>query len=238
MHFPLFLYFCQSQKYKMQDSPYIDVHTHCSGKPDGVISVINYFPEQFYKEDFSGNFISIGLHPWHVDKDNIVENIEQVKSAASLDFVLAIGEIGLDRSIPIPLDVQNEAFSQQIKIANRVKKPIIVHCVKCFPELLSLKKKLRANTPWLIHGFRNNRQIAQDLLKQNCFISFGEALLFDNKLQEIFKAIPLDQIFLETDESNHSIIEIYKKAAALKNLQIVDLKNTIFKNYTAVFKPK
>lgn len=221
----------------MQETPYIDIHTHHLSKINGIISVINYFPEQFNEEDLSGDFISIGVHPWCIDKDKIDENIEHIKSTASLDLVLAIGEIGLDRCITIPLSVQKEAFTQLIEIAERINKPIIIHCVKCFPELLSLKKKLRANTPWLIHGFRNNRQIAQNLLKQNCFISFGEALLFDCKLQEVFKEIPLNRIFLETDESDHSIIEIYKKAAELRKLKLVDLKNTIFKNYTAVFKP-
>lgn len=222
----------------MQKTPYIDVHTHHSNRIEGVLSIVNYFPELFNIENLSGNLISVGVHPWHVGEDRAAENLKRVKTIAPNAIVLAVGEIGLDRTVAIPLDIQEDYFTKQIAIAEGLKKPIIIHCVRCFPELISLKKKIKTSTPWLIHGFRNNMQIAQDLLKQACFISFGEALLWDRKIQDLFAEMPINQIFLETDESKYSISDIYNKAAQLKSMQLDDFKKHLFENYKRVFHSK
>ena len=219
----------------MHETPFIDIHTHHSYHKEGVLSIVNYFPEQIKPEDHSDKYISVGLHPWHIDKDSADKNIDLIRTIASLDKVLAIGEIGLDRAVSTPFNIQEEFFEKQIAIAESLKKPIIIHCVKYFPELISIKKKIKASSPWLIHGFRNNIQIAQNLLKQACYISFGEALLFDKKIQDVFVEIPINQIFLETDESEHSISEIYNKAAQLKSIQLAELKQDLFENYKCVF---
>ena len=220
----------------MLETPYIDTHTHHLNHSDGVISVINYSPEKFNQDEHADYLISLGIHPWHVEKKNADLNLELVKEFASKPNVMAIGEIGLDRAIKTPLSQQELFFTQQIEIAETYKKPIIIHAVRCFPELISIKKRVKASTPWLIHGFRNNLQIAQELLKHNCYISFGEALLFDRKNQDVFVDIPMNRIFLETDESKHTIIEIYEKASSLKKMKLADFKIALLKNYNTVFK--
>lgn len=216
---------------------FIDIHTHHSSHIDGTLSILNCFPEQIKIEDNIERVISVGLHPWHVDKDNASSIINLIQAIASHKNVLAIGEIGLDRTIDTALSVQEMYFLKQIEIAESLNKPLIMHCVRCFPELLSIKKRVKASTPWLIHGFRNNSQIACELLKQNCYLSFGEALLFDKKNQDLFIKIPLNRVFLETDESEISISEIYNKAAQLKGLQLEVLKEKLFNNYETVFVP-
>ncbi|MGZ2369571.1 TatD family hydrolase [Ancylomarina sp. YFZ004] len=219
----------------MHETPFIDIHTHHSYYKEGVLSMVNYFPEQIKLEDYSDKYISVGLHPWHLNKDSADEDLDFIKTIASIDKVLAIGEIGLDRTISTPLNIQEEFFAKQIAIAESLKKPIIIHCVRCFPELISIKNKIKASTPWLIHGFRNTIQIANNLLKQDCYISFGEALLFDKKIQNVFVEIPINRVFLETDESEHSIIDIYNKAAQLKSIQLEELKKDLFETYKCVF---
>jgi len=219
----------------MHEIPYIDVHTHHSLQVDGVISVLNCFPEQLIDSNHSGRPVSIGLHPWHAGNENTDTLLDLVRKWAEKEHVLAIGEIGLDRVCSTPLTIQEKYFLQQIEIAERLNKAIVIHCVRSFPELLVIKKRTKASTPWLIHGFRGNKHIAESLLNQNCFLSFGEALLFDQKLQVLFKTIPLNHIFLETDESKHSIIEIYQKAAELKEVQVLSLKRSLLNNYKAVF---
>ena len=81
------------------------------------------------------------MHPWHLDKDSASENLDLIKTIASIDKVLAIGEIGLDRAVSTPLNIQEQFFTKQIAIAESVNKPIIIHCVRCFAELISIKKK-------------------------------------------------------------------------------------------------
>ncbi|RXQ95735.1 hypothetical protein EO244_07685 [Ancylomarina salipaludis] len=220
----------------MPDTPYINIHTHQMDHTDGVISVLNVFPEKYMTIAHTDKLITVGVHPWHLEKKNADVNLELVKEFASKPNVMAIGEIGLDRAIKTPLNLQETFFTKQIEIAETYKKPIIVHAVRYFPELISIKKRVQASTPWLIHGFRNNMQIAQELLKHNCFISFGEALLFDQKVQNIFIEMPINRLFLETDESKHSIVEIYEKAASLKKMQLAIFKIELLKNYNTVFK--
>lgn len=220
----------------MPNTPFIDIHTHQSNQTDGVISVINVFPEQYTPEMYADKLISVGIHPWHVDKKEANLHLEMVKELAAKLNTLAIGEIGLDRAIKTPLGLQETFFTKQIEIAEKLNKPLIIHAVRCFSELISVKKRVQASPPWLIHGFRNNMQIAKELLKHNCFISFGEALLFDQKVQNIFIEMPINRVFLETDESKHSIIEIYQKASVLKNMKLTDLKTELLKNYNTVFK--
>ncbi|MCZ4694650.1 TatD family deoxyribonuclease [Ancylomarina euxinus] len=222
----------------MLETPFIDIHTHHSIRIDNVLSIINCFPEQIKLEEHTDKYISVGIHPWHLNNDSADENLNLIRTFALLDKVLAIGEIGLDRNRTIALSIQEAYFTKQIAIAESVNKPIIIHCVRYFQELISIKKKLKASTPWLIHGFRNNIQIVEDLLQQNCYISFGEALLFDKMTQDVFIEVPIKRLFLETDESTYSISDIYKKAAQLKSLQLNDFKTKLFENYTAVFHAK
>jgi len=222
----------------MYKTPYIDIHTHHSNYTEGVLSIVNYLPEQIKLEEHSDKYISVGLHPWYLDNDSSCENLNHVNTIASIDKVLAIGEIGLDRTVPTPIGIQEQYFTKQIEIAEKFNKPIIIHCVRCFPELISIKKKLETSTPWLIHGFRNNSQIAENLIQQNCYISFGEALLFDKKNQDLFIEIPINRIFLETDESACSIKDIYIKAAQLKSIQLSELKKDLCSNFNAVFHTK
>ncbi len=219
----------------MHETPFIDIHTHHSDHTDGVLSIVNYYPEQTILDHVPDQYITVGLHPWKLEQDCADKNLELVKTIAPINKVLAIGEIGLDRTVASPLHIQETYFIKQITIAEKLQKPIIIHCVRCFPELLSIKKKVKASTPWLIHGFRNNIQIANNLLEHGCYLSFGEALLFDKKIQDIFVQMPINRIFLETDESKCSIVDIYNKAVQLKNIQIEELKKSLFENYMLVF---
>ncbi|MRT93556.1 TatD family hydrolase [Ancylomarina sp. 16SWW S1-10-2] len=219
----------------MLETSFINIHTHHSIHIDGTLSILNCFPEQIKIGNNNERGISIGLHPWHVNKDNASSMIDLIKTVASEKNVLAIGEIGLDRTIDMPLDIQEKYFIEQIEIAENLNKPLIIHCVKYFSELLSIKKRVKGSTPWLIHGFRKNRKIASMLLEQNCYLSFGEALLFDKNNQNLFIEMPLDKIFLETDDSENTISEVYNKAAHIKGLQLEVLKAKLFDNYKTVF---
>ena len=62
----------------MQKPPYIDIHTHHSNRNEGVVALINYFPEQINLADLSGKIVSVGLHPWHLDNDSAAENLDLI----------------------------------------------------------------------------------------------------------------------------------------------------------------
>ncbi|MCD8445513.1 TatD family hydrolase, partial [Tenacibaculum finnmarkense] len=104
-----------------------------------------------------------------------------------------------------------------------------------FQEIIQIKKELKPRQKWLIHGFHKNNQIATDLIKNGCFLSFGKALLYSEKLQEVFFTIPLDKIFLETDDAKIDIATVYEKASRIKNTSVKKIQENIHQNFNILF---
>lgn len=214
--------------------PYIDVHTHKTVVQSDICSIQSINIDEQIRDQGKAMF-SVGIHPWKIEELNISSALEQVNKISSQNNVLAIGEIGLDRLIKTPLLVQKEIFTAQIKIAEMVQKPVIIHCVKSFSELIVIRKKSKTCLPWLIHGFQKNKPIADELIELACYLSFGKALLTNQKLQALFALLPTSKIFLESDDSDVSIKKIYKKAAEIKSVEVAYLKEEIFKNFKTCF---
>ncbi|MDQ1771175.1 TatD family deoxyribonuclease [Labilibaculum sp. A4] len=215
-------------------APYINIHTHNFSSQSNVRSIRSIQPEEQLL-DSQTMYYSVGIHPWTIKSVNIPSALNKMRNRASYKSVLAIGEIGLDRIIETPLSIQKEIFLKQLQIADQFNKPVIIHCVKCYSEIISIRKKTNTKLPWIIHGFVKNLQIAEDLIELGCYISFGKALLINKNLQHIFKTLPVKKIFLETDDSDTDIEEIYKKAATIKDLKIEDLQKELLSNFTTCF---
>ncbi len=97
-------------------------------------------------------------------------------------------------------------------MSGAVGKPLIIHCVKAFNELIELKKKYRPQMPWVVHGFRNNLNIARMLLREDIRLSIGEKYQLP-----VLQEIPLECLLTETDESRmpvRDIIKTYCRSAA------------------------
>jgi TatD DNase family protein len=193
-------------------------------------AIINIFPGQDPPE---GSLYSVGLHPWHISENKLERdlNLIDVKSGNAV----AIGECGLDRCGDVSPELQLKAFRAQIEIAITLEKPLIIHCVRAYPELISEKKTCRASKPWIVHGFRGNPETASQLIKHGFYLSFGGALMNDQGLGKILASVPGDRYFLETDESAVSIREIYKSAAAIRNIDVDTLILQQRENALAVF---
>nr|WP_290642539.1 TatD family hydrolase [Labilibaculum sp.] len=214
--------------------PYIDIHTHSSVVQSDICSIQSKSMEEQIKDNGKAIY-SLGIHPWKIEDINIASTLEKLEQISSQNHILAIGEIGLDRLIQTPLSVQIEILLSQISIAERAQKPIVIHCVKSFPELIEIRKKHKS-FPWIIHGFQKNKIIADELIELGCYLSFGKALFTNKKLRALFCSLPTSQIFLETDESDVSIKEIYNKVADIKEMELESLKKELFKNFKTCFK--
>lgn len=198
----------------------LDIHTHNLSANDAIINLYENFDTLDHQKLYS-----IGLHPWYIKND---ENIWQdfLKSAESKN-VVAIGECGLDKLTNTNWQVQTEMFTQQIEIANRLQKPLIIHCVKAWSECLFYLKK--ATTPVLFHGFNNSLQIAQSIVNSGFYLSFGKSLQKES-MHNILKSIPLNKVFFETDDSSLPISEIYIIASSVLNIELNTLILQIQKN--------
>jgi len=214
---------------------YIDIHVHNHYKDDDVMLLLNLFPGDADKIHPAG-YYSIGLHPWYVNDAIFSSDIDAIKQAADNPNVLAIGEIGLDKKNDVPYIDQLKAFEQQLEIAEKLRKPVIVHCVKAYDDILSIRKKFNQSIPWIIHWFNAGGQIAADLIKNNCYLSFGKMLFKENsKAFSVFKNMTLNRAFFETDDTGISILQVYQKAAEVRNISLAELEKLIKNNFNNCF---
>ncbi|HKC69537.1 MAG TPA: TatD family hydrolase [Bacteroidia bacterium] len=208
---------------------YIDIHTH-KKKPAGV-SIINYL-DNFSKLPAAG-FFSVGIHPWYINEatENRFNELTEISRRPN---VLAIGECGLDKVCNTNFTLQQQYFIKQIQLANTLRKPVIIHCVRAYNETIQLLQQQKVQVPAIFHGFNKNNTLAKQLINKGYYLSFGKHLL-TTTVAETFKTIPLEKIFLETDDSEMRIEDIYQAAANIKNVSITDLKKQLIKNVLHVF---
>ncbi len=196
----------------------VDIHTHKISREEGVISIKNIPFAEFHRiSSEKKGFYSAGIHPW--DVENISnDSLERLKKLAAHHSIKLIGECGLDKNIPATFEHQVLLFRRQILLSEEVKKPLIIHCVAYFNELFQLKKELKPTQRWIIHGFRGKPQLAEQALKNGLDISFG-----DKFNPETVLITPLENLFIETDESALPVSEIYKSVSAIKQCDETEL---------------
>jgi len=217
---------------------YVDIHTHSHYLKKDVIIVQNIFPSQADQLN-NKELFSVGLHPWHVSRSTMDHDIRWVKMHTGANNVIAVGEIGLDKSIGCPWEDQVEAFERQLSIAESAGKPVILHCVRAYSEMLAYRKHTGMSIPWIFHWFNANTGIAQELIRKNCYLSFGHILFKEaSKACAAFATVPLEHVFFETDDAGYSIYDVYEQAARIRNMSSDDLKRYIADNFNKCFKNK
>lgn len=216
----------------------LNLHTHLLKKQANEQIIFNEIIPDSEEglENFSlqniDNWLSAGIHPWYINEKLYNLQLKKLEGIAQNPVIKFIGECGLDRLKGAPLPLQEEIFIKQIRMAEDVKKPVIIHCVRCYNELISIKKIVRPRVPFIVHGFNTKIEIARQLLDKGFYLSLGGALLKEeSNTLKVLNEIPLERLFLETDDKDISIIDIYQKAAEIKSLSIEELEKIVFDNY-------
>jgi TatD DNase family protein len=212
---------------------FINIHTHKSAGTPDVLEIVNQYPNSFEETD---HFFSIGIHPWYINEDSWKEELKIIEAKLQLKNCLALGECGLDKRHETPLEFQIEVFEAQLLLAEKYKMPVVIHCVAAFQELIALKKKLNITIPLVIHGFSKSQELAEQLLKNGFYISFGKYLIKNPELKLVFEKMPYDRFFLETDTIEEGIGEVYDLAAKYKKIDVVALQQIVTNNFNTVFK--
>jgi TatD DNase family protein len=182
------------------------------------------------------NYYSYGLHPWYIEKDTYEDKLRDLKIAVHEKRCLAIGECGLDKLSKVNFELQTKVFVEHIKIANQIKKPLIIHCVKAFNELLNCLNLNDNKMPVIVHGFNNNENIARILVSHGIHFSFGKALLgYESNAAKAIKNVGRKNFFLETDDADISIKYIYKKATELLGIDEDTIRLQLQSNFENVF---
>jgi TatD DNase family protein len=217
---------------------FFNLHTHQFTNQSNVLELVNQYPQEF---DASIPYYSIGIHPLFIDENRLEDDFKIVDKKLDLPECLALGECGLDKRSETPFDVQQSVFERQLLLAEKHQKPVVIHCVAAFQELIAIKKRLKISVPIIIHGFSKNEQLAKQLIESGFYVSFGKNLLRHSELESVFKSIPNDRFFLETDMIEEGIQEVYALAAKYKELELTQLQEIINTNCNMVFrfqKPK
>nr|WP_121270150.1 TatD family hydrolase [Pedobacter schmidteae] len=221
---------------------FLDIHTHHEGQAAGTISILSIsltgdsqelFPMVIERAIASGGGISVGLHPWFATLTHLERDYQLLELEAKRPEVKMIGECGLDRLKGESLHNQLMILRKQLSLAEELRKPVILHCVRCFDELMGLKKEMNMSVPMIIHGFNKNEALGRQLLSKGFYLSFGKAILNPNSGAAVLLK-EADIFFLETDDADCGIAEIYEVAANLKKCTVAELKALIFANWEKI----
>lgn len=206
---------------------FLNIHTHLAQNELAVQNVI------FGKDKIGHSPFSIGVHPWYLPpfSQEFMESLEQYVQDRGC---VLIGECGLDSTTPSSLNDQEDWFLYQIHLSEKFGKPLLLHIVKQYDRVIAIHQKHKVRQPWIVHGFHKNQKVADNCLRAGFYLSFGSALLQAKSLQAIFKTIPLEKIFLETDDSSSSIEEVYQKAAEIRGIDVHSLAEKINENWNTI----
>ena len=210
---------------------FVNIHGHRKANNIQEWVLRSLMASAYPPDDIEYGHYSVGFHPYNVGKFDEQDTLNIVRLSTENPNVFAIGEIGLDKSIDVPMEVQKRIFEKQVDIAEFSDLPVILHVVRAFNEMIEFMKVHNPSVPMIIHGYNGNKEMAAELVKAGFLISFGEAIAMDKtKIIEACKEVPLDRMFLETDEGEMDIREVYFTAAELKEVSLDQLRLQIVEN--------
>lgn len=190
-----------------------DFHTH--SLIEGTYALYNLLPPCELPA-FPHKYLSAGIHPWYID-NQLETHLNRIEELLRQNKLKAIGETGLDKVKGPDIQLQTKIFEIHIEWAKKAYLPLIIHCVKAHSEVYSLLRKHHFSGPVIFHGFRGRWDIARPLVEAGFYLSFGPAALQPStRLIETIRSIPLEQLLIETDDSQAQPIEIFK---AIKNIR-------------------
>jgi len=189
---------------KQFENDFDDVMKRIEDELEGIVS-IGFDLESSLKSIELANRYSfvnavIGVHPVDIKKYNDKVEKELERLALTEKKVVAIGEIGLDYHwMEDPKDVQIAGFRKQMELAERVKKPVVIHTREALQDTLDVLKDYK-NVGGILHCYPGSLEAAKPFLDRY-YLGIGGTLTFKNnkKTKELVKELPLEKIVLETD---------------------------------------
>lgn len=197
------------------------------------------------------NFIHavVGVHPVDISKYNDEVEKEIEKLALNEEKVVAIGEIGLDYHwMADPKDVQAEGFRKQMALAERVKKPVVIHTREALQDTLDILAEF-PNVGGILHCYPGSYEAAKPFLDRY-FLGIGGTLTFKNnkKTKELVEVLPLEKIVIETDcpyltpvpfrgKRNEPIYTSYvaEEIARIKNISVEEVIKITTENAKKIY---
>ena len=211
--------------------PFLDIHTHHTFQHPDTLRILNHIigREVMDKE----NLYTAGIHPWYIAPD-LNTQWQLLEATVENPQVIGIGECGLDKLCETDWNLQVEVFESQIQLAKRQDKPLLIHSVRAYQEISQLLRKHQFHLPVIFHGFNKNIKLAKQLLDAGYYLSLGADIL-GGRQDALIAEIPLDRVFLETDDKTTDIVAIFSYFCAARKLPLDVLKQQLTDNFEQVF---
>lgn len=166
--------------------------------------------------------------------------------------ILAIGEIGLDYYWNTEnKEIQKKAFIEQIKLANEMDLPIVIHTRDAIMDTIQILKEDKVKNKGVFHCCPQNRELIKEGLKLGFYISFAGPITFKNSknADEMINLVPNDRILIETDSpylapepvrgtrnTPANVKYIAEKIANVKGLSLQDIEKYTEENTKRILK--
>ena len=189
-------------------------------------------------------YFAPGLHPAYANQWSRTV-AKQLQDLARQPKVVAIGEIGLDRTVDLSLTQQESALREQLQIALAAGLPVLLHARETTGALLAILRELQIGEKvgGIWHGFSGSLQVAEELVALGFNLGVGPILLRENarKLPEAVKVLPASALVLETDfpdmtERLETLVEIAEKIGELRGISFDEVARVTTENTCQLFK--
>lgn len=190
---------------------------------------------------------ALGIHPSDANDFNDDVKFEIVDFIKSNEKILAIGEIGLDyywEGNP-DKEVQKDVFRAQMKLAEDLKLPVVIHDRDAHGDTLEIMKEF-PNVKGIVHCFSGSVEFARECVKLGYYIGITGVVTFKNakKIADVVKDVPLEKLLVETDapymapvpnrgKRNKSdyICHIIEQIAQIKEIDSIDVNTAVNANF-------
>lgn len=200
---------------------------------------------------------ALGIYPWEALQDDAAAG-HYTKEAVSFDAdeeiafikshkkdIVAIGEVGIDRKNQHKTNKQGEIFEKFIELSKELNKPLIVHSRKAEEEVINLLEQHDAKKV-ILHCFNGKKSLWQKIKDNNWYCSIPTNCVKSEHFQQLIAYMPMTHLFAETDspflspfKGRHNepafVVEAYKVIAKLKNMDLKEVENCLWKNYQQLF---
>ena len=145
-------------------------------------------------------YATVGVHP-HSAKEMVDKDFIELEKLTKNKKCVAIGEIGLDYHYDYsPRDVQKQRFRDQMKLAQKLKMPVVIHSREATEDVITILKEF-SDVKCVIHSFSGSVETARIMLKMGHYLGFTGVVTFQNARvpKEVAAMVPLDRFLIETD---------------------------------------
>lgn len=191
---------------------------------------------------------ALGIYPidcLKLSENEINEELNFIEE--NKEKVIAIGEVGLDLKEPEltkTLDKQKKNLTKFVKLAIKLKKPVIIHSRKAELQTIELLEELKAKKV-IMHCFSGKMSLVDRIVKNNWLLSIPANSHYAQQFQDVIRRVPITNLLCETDtpylhplkewpNQPANVIYSYKKIAEIKKLKLEEVEKQLENNFKSL----